>query len=77
MATVRAYPKGLAHDVRLRGGALIHIRAIRADDTPGLLALFDRLRASLRGFAAHGTAILRQAGKTWAPPEPSGERGNV
>jgi len=42
------YPKELAHDVRLAGGALVHIRPIRVDDEPRLLALFDRLSMSSR-----------------------------
>jgi RimJ/RimL family protein N-acetyltransferase len=48
MATVLAYPKELVHDVRLPGGAFVHIRPIRADDEPGLLALFERLSMSSR-----------------------------
>jgi len=48
MATDLPYPEELAHDVRLPGGAPIHIRPIRADDEPGLLALFHRLSDTSR-----------------------------
>jgi RimJ/RimL family protein N-acetyltransferase len=48
MATALPYPTELAHDVRLPGGAQLHIRPIRAADEPELLALFLRLSTRSR-----------------------------
>ena len=38
-----AYPEGEEADIVLPDGTAIHLRPIRSDDTPGLLALYDRL----------------------------------
>ena len=37
------YPKELEGDATLKDGTVIHLRPIRPDDAPGLVALFDRL----------------------------------
>ena len=37
------YPKELERDASLKDGTVIHLRPIRPDDAPGLVALFDRL----------------------------------
>jgi GNAT superfamily N-acetyltransferase len=37
------YPKELEHDATLEDGTVIHLRPIRPDDAPRLVALFDRL----------------------------------
>ena len=37
------YPKELERDAALKDGTVIHLRPIRPDDAPGLVALFDRL----------------------------------
>ena len=37
------YPKALERDATLKNGAAVHLRPIRPDDAPGLVALFDRL----------------------------------
>ena len=37
------YPKELERDARLEDGTVVHLRPIRPDDAPGLVALFDRL----------------------------------
>jgi len=48
MATALPYPTELMHDIRLPGGAEVHIRPARAADEPELLALFHRLSARSR-----------------------------
>lgn len=37
------YPKELERDASLKDGTVVHLRPIRPDDAPGLVALFDRL----------------------------------
>ena len=37
------YPKELERDATLKDGTVVHLRPIRPDDAPGLVALFDRL----------------------------------
>ena len=37
------YPKELERDALLKDGTAVHLRPIRPDDAPGLVALFDRL----------------------------------
>ena len=37
------YPKELERDALLKDGTVVHLRPIRPDDAPGLVALFDRL----------------------------------
>ncbi len=37
------YPKELERAATLKDGTAVHLRPIRPDDAPGLVALFDRL----------------------------------
>ena len=37
------YPQELEGDASLKDGTVVHLRPIRPDDAPGLVALFDRL----------------------------------
>jgi GNAT superfamily N-acetyltransferase len=41
--TSGTYPAGEEEDIVLRDGTAMHLRPIRGDDGPGLLALYDRL----------------------------------
>jgi len=43
MMTPAGYPRELERDATLKDGTLVHLRPIRPDDAPGLVALFDRL----------------------------------
>jgi GNAT superfamily N-acetyltransferase len=42
-ATIAEYPRELERTVTLRDGSRVHLRAIRPDDEPRLVALYDRL----------------------------------
>ncbi len=43
MAEPARYPRELARDVTLRDGRRVHLRAIRPEDAPSLITLYDRL----------------------------------
>lgn len=57
------YPQELARDARL-AGARVHVRAIRPDDEPRLVALFDRL--SMRSRYQRFFSSLNRLPSEWA-----------
>jgi RimJ/RimL family protein N-acetyltransferase len=64
MTDLAGYPSELERDVTLRDGAKVHVRPIRPDDAPRLVAAYDRLSAHSayqRFFAA-----MRRLPPDWA-----------
>ena len=58
------YPNELTHGARLASGARVHVRAIRPEDEPRLVALFDRL--SLRSRYQRFFSSINRLPAEWA-----------
>lgn len=59
-----AYPRELEHDAVLRDGSRVHIRPIRPEDAPRLIALYERL--SERTAYQRFFTVMRRLPLDWA-----------